>query len=82
MRAARCIAELHAEEAQVDLEAWVTDPALTGLRIQTLKLLPTLPVAVAQSVAAKAVAANPSEVTFDELAARDPRLTRPSEATP
>ena len=84
MRAASCIVELHPVEAQPDLERWVSDSKLEGLRIQTLKQLPTMPEAVARAVALKAIAAFPTEVSMDDLAARDPRLllTSTSEQQP
>jgi len=58
MHAAECLTLLHADEVTDDLTRWVRDPALKGLGIQTLGLLPQLSEPVAVKVTEAALTGN------------------------
>ena len=59
MRAASCLMQDHAEEAQGEIEHWVVDPATRGLGILAVDQLDQMPLAVATKVATKALTEGP-----------------------
>lgn len=87
MHAAECLAVGHGDVVAADLERWVTDPALKGLGMQTLGLLPHLSEGVAVQVTRAALAGELADratrvARDDERPAVQALLLAPVEATP
>lgn len=84
MRAADCLVLRHHESIGDRLDQWVVDPELRGLGLLVINRLDALPLALAQSLASRALAQGPDPEQTRERLGRlsTPELKRLAEVTP